>query len=140
MKVRRLGPGDEAVVIALAERTPPTHDHAAEFLADERMVFLSAFENEEPVGFLFGYELLRRHGDPKIFFVYEVDVRAEHRRRGVASELFRELARVARERGTPRAFVLTAESNEPAMRLYESVGGVRPYTDDVMWRFEYRDE
>jgi aminoglycoside 3-N-acetyltransferase I len=138
VNVRRLGPGDEDVVIGLAEQTAPTRDHAAAFLGDDRMIFLVAFDGEEPLGLLFGYELLRRHGDATIFFVYEVDVRADHRRRGVATALFGELERLARGRGIPRAFVLTAESNEPAMRLYESVGGVRPYEDDVMWRFEYR--
>jgi aminoglycoside 3-N-acetyltransferase I len=140
MRVRRLGPGDEDVVIALADRTPPTPEHAAEFLADDRMIFVVAFDDGEPMGFVFGYELLRRHGDPRLFFVYEVDVRARHRRRGVARSLFGELERLARNRGIRGAFVLTAESNEPAMRLYETVGGVRPYDDDVMWRFEYADD
>jgi aminoglycoside 3-N-acetyltransferase I len=139
MTVRRLGPGDEDVVIALADKTPPAPEHAAEFLADERMIFLVAFDGGEPMGFVFGYVLLRRHGDPTIFFVYEVDVREQYRRRGVAKSLFRELERIARERGIRRAFVLAAESNEPAMRLYEAVGGVRPYDDDVMWRFAYAD-
>jgi ribosomal protein S18 acetylase RimI-like enzyme len=140
MRVRRLGPGDEDVVIALADRTPPTPEHAAEFLADDRMIFVVAFDDGEPMGFVFGYELLRRHGDPRLFFVYEVDVRARYRRRGVARTLFGELERLARDRGIRGAFVLTAESNEPAMRLYETVGGVRPYDDDVMWRFEYADD
>lgn len=140
MNVRRLGPGDEDVVIALAEQRPPTREQAAAFLADDRMIFLVAFDGAEPMGFVFGHELLRRHGDRAIFFVYEVDVRERYRRRGVATKLFGELGRLARARGIPRAFVLAAEGNEPAMRLYESLGGVRPYDDDVMWRFEYRDD
>ena len=137
MNVRRLGPGDEDVVVDLADGTAPSRDHAAELLGDGRTIFLVAFEDGDPAGFVFGYELLRRHGDPTILFVYEVDVRERYRRRGVAKALFEELEKLARARGIRRAFVLTAESNQPAMRLYESVGGVRPYDDDVMWRFEY---
>ena len=140
MNVRRLGSGDEDVVAALADQTAPSRDHVAQLLGDDRTVFLVAFEDRDPAGFVFGYELLRRHGDPTILFVYEVDVRAAYRRRGVARALFEELEKLARARGIRRAFVLTAESNEPAMRLYESVGGVRPYDDDVMWRFEYADD
>jgi len=140
MNVRRLGPGDEDVVIALADRAPPTPEHAAEFLADDRMIFLVAFDDGDPMGFVFGYELLRRHGDPRMFFVYEVDVREQYRRRGVARSLFGELERLACERGIRGGFVLPAESNEPAMRLYETVGGVRPYDDNVMWRFKYADD
>jgi ribosomal protein S18 acetylase RimI-like enzyme len=140
VNLRRLGRGDEEVVIALAEQTAPTPEQAGEFLADDRMIFLVAFDGREPMGFLFGYELLRRHGDRAIFFVYEVEVRERYRRRGAATKLFAELERIVRDRGIRRAFVLAAAGNEPAMRLYESVGGVRPYDDDVMWRFEYTDD
>jgi ribosomal protein S18 acetylase RimI-like enzyme len=140
VNLRRLGRGDEEVVIALAEQTAPTPEQAGEFLADDRMIFLVAFDGREPMGFLFGYELLRRHGDRAIFFVYEVEVREGCRRRGAATKLFAELERIVRDRGIRRAFVLAAAGNEPAMRLYESVGGVRPYDDDVMWRFEYTDD
>ena len=90
-----------------------------------------------PAGFLLGYELLRRRGDASILFVYEVDVAAAYRRRGVATRLFRELASIACARGIETGFVLTSASNEAAMRLYESVGGTRPYADDVLWDFDW---
>jgi aminoglycoside 3-N-acetyltransferase I len=135
--VRRLGPGDEQVVERLAEHGPP--ERAAELLADERTIFLAAFDGDaaEPVGFVLAYELLRRHGDPSQLFVYEVGVAPEARRRGVATELLCELHRRARARGIPRGFVLTNESNEAAMELYRSLGGARPNTDDVLWDFDY---
>jgi aminoglycoside 3-N-acetyltransferase I len=135
--VRRLGPGDEHVVERLAEQGPPAR--AAELLADERTIFLAAFDGEEPepVGFVLAYELLRRHGDPSRLFVYEVGVVPEARRRGVATELLRELARIARAQGIRHGFVLTNESNEAAMELYRSLGGTRPNSDDVLFDFEY---
>jgi ribosomal protein S18 acetylase RimI-like enzyme len=132
--IRRLGPGDEEVVRLLATDTPRT-----ELLHDERTIFLVAFAGEDPIGFVLSYELLRRHGDPSILFVYEVDVDERHRRRGVAAALLRETARLARTRGIHEGFVLTNASNEPAMRLYGSAGGLRPNDDDVMWDFDYRD-
>jgi ribosomal protein S18 acetylase RimI-like enzyme len=133
--VRRLGPGDEELVARLAEQGPPKR--AAELLADDRTVFLVAFDESEPIGFVLAYELLRRHGDPSRFFVYEVGVVPEARRRRVATELLRELARIARARGIHRGFVLTNEANEAAMELYRSLGGERPNGDDVLWDFEY---
>jgi ribosomal protein S18 acetylase RimI-like enzyme len=132
--VRRLGPGDEQVVARLAEHGPPAR--AAELLADARTVFLVAFDESEPIGFVLAYELLRRHGEPSQLFVYEVGVAPEARRRGVAAELLRELRRIARARGIRRGFVLTNEANEAAMGLYRSVGGMRPNTDDVLWDFD----
>ena len=78
-------------------------------LHDENTIFLVAFDDDgEPMGFVFGYELPRRRGDPSILFVYEVDIEAAYRRRGVASALLKELAEIARTRGIPTGFVLTS--------------------------------
>jgi len=132
--VRRLGPGDEAAVLALAEKEPPD---AARLLADERTFYLAAFDGDRPVGFVFAHELLRRHGDPTMLFVYDVGVDETHRRRGIATRLLRELGAIARERGIRTGFLLTNASNDPAMGLYRSLGGERPNDDDVMWDFDY---
>ena len=130
--IRRLGVGDERVVEELATREPRTA-----LLGDDRTVFLVAFDGGAPIGFVLAYELLRRHGDRSILFVYEVEVAESHRRRGVATALFRDLARAAREREIGEGFVLTDEENVTAMRFYESVGGVRERVDDVLWTFRY---
>lgn len=130
MTVRRLGPGDEDVVRSLATSEPQT-----ELLADDQTIFLAAFQGDAPIGFVFGYELPRRHGNPSILFVYEVEVRASCRGQGVATKLFLELERIARSRGIREAFVLTEPDNDPANRLYESLGGAR--VDSVMWDFGY---
>jgi ribosomal protein S18 acetylase RimI-like enzyme len=135
--VRQLGPGDEVIVEQLAEAEGERPQTA--LLRDDRTIFLAALEGEAPIGFLFGYDLPRRRGSPSIFFVYEVDVQPAWQRRGVATQLFRELERLLRARRVSEAFVLTSASNEPAMRFYESVGGVRPNDDDVMWDFRYAD-
>lgn len=126
--VRRLGPGDEEVVRKLAQGTPQT-----ELLADERTIFLAAFQSSEPVGFVFGYDLPRRHGKPSILFVYELEVDAKCRRQGIATRLMNELRRIARSRGTEESFVLTEPDNAAANELYASLGGVREET--VMWDF-----
>ena len=133
MIVRRLGPGDEAVVRRLAEDAAPQSD----LLAEERTIFLVAFDGRDPVGFLLAYELLRRRGDRSQLFVYEVGVDDGRRRRGVATALFRELGGIARARGIRHGFVLSNEANEAAMELYRSLGGVRPNADDVLWDFDY---
>ncbi|HEX3808000.1 MAG TPA: GNAT family N-acetyltransferase [Gaiellaceae bacterium] len=91
---------------------------------------MAAFDGDEPVGFVFGYDLPRRHGAPSILFVYELEIVESHRRRGIASALMRELRRVS---GTAEAFVLTEPENDAANALYESLGGTRIET--VMWDF-----
>jgi aminoglycoside 3-N-acetyltransferase I len=126
--VRRLGPGDEDVVRKLAEGAAQTR-----LLADDRTIFLVAFRGAEPVGFVFGYDLPRRHGKPSILFIYELGVNAACRRQGIATQLMIELRRIARSRGTEDSFVLTEPDNTAANALYASLGGVRQ--ESVMWDF-----
>ena len=121
--IRRLGPGDEDVIRALAENEPQTA-----LLADERTTFVAAFDGDTPIGFAFGYVLPRRHGKPTIFFVYEIDVDERYRRQGIGRRLMEELLF-----GHEEAFVLTDDDNEAAMALYASLGGAR--IDSVMWDF-----
>jgi aminoglycoside 3-N-acetyltransferase I len=126
--IRRLRPGDEAVVRQLAEFTPRTA-----LLGDDRTIFLAAFQDDRPVGFAFGYELPRRHGNPSILFVYELDVDPDCRRQGIATRLITELRRVAGSRGSTESFVLTDPENDAANALYAALGGERVET--VMWDF-----
>ena len=130
--IKRLRPGDEEVVRQLAEAEPQTA-----LLADDATIFLAAFQGDDPVGFVFGHVLPRRHGAPSILFVYELDVGEEHRRRGIGARLMTELAGLAREQGVRDGFVLTEPDNQPANALYRSLGGER--VDSVMWDFRYSD-
>ena len=130
MKVRVLEPGDEAVVERLATREPRTA-----LLQDPRTIFLVAFDDGEPVGFVLAYALPRRHGFNVTLCVYEIEVDAARRRQGIGTRLLRELEQVARQRGIEEGFVLTDDDNVAAMRLYESAGGVR--NDVVEWDFDY---
>jgi ribosomal protein S18 acetylase RimI-like enzyme len=127
MEIRKLGPGDEGVVRALATRPPHF-----ELLADERTIFLVAFEDREPIGFAFAYVLPRRHGPPTTLFVYEIGVEERYRGRGIGKEL---MQRLAAEGGAEEGFVLTEPGNDAANALYRSVRGTP--SDVVQWDFDY---
>jgi ribosomal protein S18 acetylase RimI-like enzyme len=122
--IRRLGPGDEDVVRRLAEQEPAR----PELLADPRTVFVAALDGGHPVGFAFGYELPRRHGQPTELLVYELGVDEPYRRRGVATRLMRELLD-----GRDGGFVLTEPDNDAANATYRSLGGRR--SEVVMWEW-----
>ena len=130
MEIRLLTRGDEAIVEQLATREPRTA-----LLQDPRTIFLVAFEDGVPAGFVLAYELPRRHGSNVTLIVYEVEVHDAYRRRGIARRLLQELEQVARKRGIEEAFVLTEPDNLAASRLYESAGGTR--SDVVEWDFDY---
>jgi ribosomal protein S18 acetylase RimI-like enzyme len=135
--IRRLAPGDEGAVRELATYDGPGDPEA--LLADPRTVMLAAFDGGRPVGFVLAHELPRRHGDRAKLFVYEIEVAASHRRRGIASALLARLGELARERGIRTGFVLTDPGNGPANALYRTAGGA---TDSVTveWTFTYADD
>ncbi|MCU1459816.1 MAG: family acetyltransferase [Actinomycetia bacterium] len=150
MLIRRLGSGDGDVLRILAVDNarfdepgeggalqPLTPRAAEHLLANEQAHVLVAFLGEEPVGFLFAFELLRRAADvgPSELYVDEVGVRSDHRREGIGRALLDALSQLARGRGITSGFVFTNASNGPARALYESFGGTRPNADDVMFDF-----
>jgi membrane complex biogenesis BtpA family protein len=122
MELRRFGSGDEDVVRALATQGEPAR--VGELLADDRTLFVVALEHGVAIGFAFGYELIRRHGEASQLFVYELQIDPEHRRRGVATALMSELGGLARRRGIRSGFLLTNESNAPAMALSPRSAGI----------------
>jgi aminoglycoside 3-N-acetyltransferase I len=124
--IRRLGPGDEEAVRRLAEDGKPQ----TALLADRRTIFVAAFDGEEPVGFAFGYLLPRRHGEPSMFFVYELEVAGAYRQHGIATRLMQELFAHA---GGVEAFVLTEPDNDAANATYAKLGGER--SEVVMWDY-----
>ena len=150
MLIRRLGSGDGDVLRILAVGNasfdepgqggalqPLSPEAARRLLENERTHVLVAFLGDEPIGFLFAIELLRRAADvgPSELYVDEVGVRDDHRREGIARALLDALSQLARGRGITNGFVFTNASNAPAVALYESFGGVRPNADDVMFDF-----
>lgn len=150
MVIRRLGSGDAEILRILAVENarfdepgqggalqPLSTDTARRLLESEQTYVLVAFLGDEPVGFLFAFELLRRAADvgPNELYVDEVGVRDDHRREGIGRALLDALSQLARGRGITNGFVFTNASNAPALALYESFGGVRPNPDDVMFDF-----
>ena len=137
--IRRLGPGDEALVRQLSvedarfDTDPPDPTaHAAlpeqaatRFLADDQTILTVALEGPEPIGFLLAYDLPRRHGLLRMALLYEIGVRSDRRRRGIGRSLLQDLAARCRERGIGEAWVLAEDLNEDAKLFYASCGWKR---------------
>jgi aminoglycoside 6'-N-acetyltransferase I len=135
--VRVLGPGD----VALLERVAPevldrgvVPRLAAEFLADPRHHIAVAVEDGLVVAFASGVHYV--HPDkPTELWINEVGVSPAHRRRGLAAAVVGALLAEGRRLGCVNAWVLTDRSNEAAMRLYGSCGGVAAKGNTVMFEF-----
>ncbi len=137
----RLGPGDIALVrklnamfgeafddVGTYRAEPPSDTYLAGLLAKEHVVALAALAGDEVVGGLVAYELDKFERARREFYIYDLAVSVEHRRRGIATALIEHLRGIASQRDGWVVYVQADYGDDPAIALYEKLG-VR---EDVM--------
>ena len=139
MRIVRLGPGDEQVVLAGAELfdAPPTDAWTAKFLSSEGHHLLVAIDEDgDPVGFVSGVET--SHPDKGTeMFLYELSVDRDHRNRGFGTALVGALADLARARDCYGMWVATEPDNAAALATYRAAGASPPEQFMTLeWRFD----
>lgn len=100
----------------------PDEKYLRDLLSKEHFIALVALDGDTVVGGLAAYELPKFEQARKELYIYDLAVSAEHRRKGIATNLIRALQRVAEERGVYVIFVQADPGDTPAIRLYESLG------------------
>lgn len=100
----------------------PGDAYLGRLLRKPHFIALAALQAETVVGGLAAYQLEKFEQERSEIYIYDLAVREEHRRRGVATGLIRALGRIARQRGAYVMFVQADLDDTPAIRLYESVG------------------
>ena len=108
---------------------------AEEFLADPRHHIVVAMDENRVVGFASAIHYIHPDKDPELW-VNEVGVLDDVRRKGIAKKLVGRLLGLGSELGCKEAWVFTEGDNDPAIGLYESVGGTRQQDETVMFSFE----
>lgn len=112
-------------------------ENASKFVAHEDNIFLLAYVDNNIAGMISAYKLQRMDDRESEMFFYEIGVNKDFRRLGVARALIEELKRITKMMGVSGMFVLTNRSNLPAMKLYESTGGVESEEkDEVMFSYK----
>jgi GNAT superfamily N-acetyltransferase len=123
-EIRRLGPGDVALVDAAAE----LFDHALQPEATQRFLaapghhLLLAFGADAvPIGMVTGIEMTHPDKGTEMF-LYELGVHERHRGHGVGRALVGALADLARTQGCYGMWVLTDDDNAAALSAYQAAG------------------
>jgi ribosomal protein S18 acetylase RimI-like enzyme len=120
MRIERLGPGDDASVLAagdLFDHRPLPSATSDFLLRTDHYMFVAYDDTDAPVGFITGVVLV--HPDKgREMFLYELGVAASHRRRGYARALIAALVETARAAGCYGMFVLTEDDNAAARAAY----------------------
>lgn len=107
---------------------PPSDAYLGRLLAKEHIIALVALVDGTVIGGLVAYELEKVERERREFYIYDLAVAIEHRRRGVATALIRHLQDIAAQRGAWVTYVQADYGDAPAVALYEKLG-VR---EDVM--------
>jgi aminoglycoside 3-N-acetyltransferase I len=100
----------------------PDNDYLAALLAKPHFIALAATTGDNVVGGLAAYVLDKFERDRREIYIYDLAVAGAHRRRGVATALIKRLIDIARERRAHVIFVQADRGDEPAIKLYESIG------------------
>ena len=101
---------------------PPSDAYVERFLASSSAITLVAIERDTVVGGLVAYVLDKLEQERSEIYIYDLAVAAHARRRGVATSLIRELQDIAKTRGAWVIYVQADHGDDPAIRLYESLG------------------
>lgn len=133
--VRRLGSSDIETMRALNRMfgeafgesetygaLPPGDSYLERLLGDPKFVAIVAVEAGRVIGGLAAYELVKFEQERSEFYIYDLAVRKECRRRGVATALIGEVRRIAAAAGAELVFVQADHGDDPAIALYTSLG------------------
>lgn len=133
--VRRLAPGDQALMNALLDvfgtafddadtygAKRPDADYLRRLLGGDTFIALAALKGDEVVGGLAAYELKKFEQARSEIYIYDLAVSERHRREGIATALIGELKKLAAARGAWVIFVQADHGDDPAIALYSKLG------------------
>jgi len=100
----------------------PSDAYLSSFLSKDHIIVIAAMDGEIVLGGLVAYELEKFEQERKEIYIYDLAVSTPHRRRGIATELIKQLRKAGETRGACVIFVQADQEDLPAVRLYESLG------------------
>lgn len=100
----------------------PSNEYLNKLLGREDFIPLVAVADGIVVGGLAAYVLKKFEQERSEIYIYDLAVLESHRREGIATGLINKLREIAREIGAYVIFVQADTSDDPAIKLYESLG------------------
>ena len=100
----------------------PSDEYLNGLLAREDFIPLVAVEDDKVVGGLAAYVLQKFEQQRSEIYIYDLAVDEPYRRQGIATGLINKLREIACERGAWVIYVQADYGDDPAIKLYESLG------------------
>jgi aminoglycoside 3-N-acetyltransferase I len=101
---------------------PPSDAYVRRWLGSDHVIALAAFAEGAVVAGLVAYVLEKFEQERTEIYIYDLAVAERVRRRGVATALIRALQGIAKTLGAWVIYVQADYGDDPAIRLYESLG------------------
>jgi aminoglycoside 3-N-acetyltransferase I len=100
----------------------PSDEYLDSLLNSDTFIALVANVDDKIVGGLAAYVLKKFEKERSEIYIYDLAVLDGYRRQGIATGLINKLREIARERGAYVIFVQADVGDDPAIKLYESLG------------------
>ena len=100
----------------------PSDSYLESLLGDDTFIALVAVIDGNVVGGLAAYVLRKFEQERSEIYIYDLAVSQQFWRRGIATGLINKLREIARDLGAWVIYVQADEGDEPAIKLYESLG------------------
>lgn len=131
LEVKRLVRGDEAVAVVMFAMMaavfgeisePLSEEYLEKLLGRDSFWALVAFDGADVVGGLTAHTLPMTRSPSSELFIYDLAVREDHQRQGVATRLVLELRTAAALMGIHEIFVPADNEDEDALDFYRAQG------------------
>jgi len=100
----------------------PSDEYLYSLLNSDNFIALVAAVDDKIVGGLAAYVLKKFEQERSEIYIYDLAVLDGYRRQGIATGLINKLGKIARELGSYVIFVQADVGDDPAIKLYESLG------------------
>lgn len=140
-KIRRLQIKDLNLVLQMEKDFRSEficEENARQFLLNPMNWIFACIQEDQIIGFAYGYELQRLDDKGNMLYIHEVGVLPQYQRQGVGHQIITGLKDTCRLTGICRFFLFTQKHNRAACALYEKVGGEKTrdaQDDDVTYFF-----
>ena len=133
-KAHPQNPEDIILITRTFRQQEITLDKAEQIVNNDHILVWSAFDGSQCCGYVLAYLMPRIDLGQDMMMIYHCFVLEPYRRQGVATALMKMALGYAEEHNLHYTFLRTQSTNEPAMKLYSSLGGEKhPLTDSIFY-------
>ena len=113
-------------------------DYLKNFINTKNTYGFIAKDNNKVVGFAYGYNLERPDGK-SMFYLHSIGMLPNYQNNGYGSNLLSYIKEYSKNLGCKEMFIITDKGNPRACHVYEKLGGINDYEDEVVYVYDYED-